>query len=84
MGVVPPTAFASRDDLTEEALRGAGPPRYPRPSRLLTPLEVSPAKSAAAAERLGLETVGDLLEHLPRDRQSGARSASWPQRRPRR
>src|ERR687893_1803632 len=50
-------------------LRAAGPPRYVRPSRLATPLPVKPAKAAAAAERLGLLTVGDLLEHLPRDRQ---------------
>ena len=67
---MPPTAFASLEDLPDDALRAAGPPRYPRPSRLRTPLEVSPAKAAAAAERLGLDTVGDLLEHLPRDRQS--------------
>src|ERR687893_369194 len=50
-------------------LRAAGPPRYPRPSRLQSPLAVKPPKAAAAAERLGLITVGDLLEHLPRDRQ---------------
>ena len=31
---------------------------------------MTPAKAAAAAERLGLDTVGALLEHLPRDRQS--------------
>ena len=49
--------------------KAAGPPRYPRPSRLATPLDVKPQKAAAAAERLGLHTVGDLLEHLPRDRQ---------------
>ena len=65
-----PTAFASSDPLDEADLRSAGPPRYPRPSRLATPLEVTPAKAAAAAERLGLDTVGALLEHLPRDRQS--------------
>jgi ATP-dependent DNA helicase RecG len=67
---VPPTAFTSAEPLSDEELRAAGPPRYPRPSRLATPLEVTPAKAAAAAERLGLETIGDLLEHLPRDRQS--------------
>jgi ATP-dependent DNA helicase RecG len=66
---VPPTSFASSEPLTGEALSAAGPPRYPRPSRLATPLPVSPPKAAAAAERLGLNTVGDLLEHLPRDRQ---------------
>src|SRR5215216_5631708 len=69
VGVVP-TAFTTSDPLDGDALRSAGPPRYPRPSRLETPLKVTPAKAAAAAERLGLETVGDLLEHLPRDRQS--------------
>jgi len=69
VGVVP-TAFTTSDPLDDEALHSVGPPRYPRPSRLDTPLKVTPAKAAAAAERLGLETVGDLLEHLPRDRQS--------------
>jgi ATP-dependent DNA helicase RecG len=68
MGRAVPTAFASPDALDEAALRDA-PIRYPRPSRLATPLPVTPAKAAAAAERLGLHTVGDLLEHLPRDRQ---------------
>jgi ATP-dependent DNA helicase RecG len=65
------TAFASSEPLPDAALHAAGPPggpRYPRPSRLATPLPVAPAKAAAAAERLGLRTVGDLLEHLPRDR----------------
>jgi ATP-dependent DNA helicase RecG len=66
---VPPTSFASSDPLPDDALHAAGPPRYPRPSRLQTPLHVSPAKAAAAAERLDLHTVGDLLNHLPRDRQ---------------
>ena len=66
-----PTAFATADPLTDEALRAAVP-RYPRPSRLAEPLKVSPPKAAAAAERLGLLTVGDLLEHLPRDRGSAS------------
>lgn len=65
-----PTAFASSAPLSAADLAAAGPPRYPRPSRLATPLPVAPAKAAAAAERLGLLTVGDLLEHLPRDRSS--------------
>jgi ATP-dependent DNA helicase RecG len=63
------TAFATADPLTDEALRAAVP-RYPRPSRLSAPLPVSPPKAAAAAERLGLLTVRDLLEYLPRDRGS--------------
>jgi ATP-dependent DNA helicase RecG len=66
---VPPTAFASADPLTDDALRAAAL-RYPRPSRLAAPLAGLPPKAAAAAERLGLATVGDLLEHLPRDRGS--------------
>ena len=64
-----PTGFATSEPLTDDDLQAAGPPRYPRPSRLATPLTVTPPKAAAAAERLGLHTVGDLLEHLPRDRQ---------------
>ncbi len=71
MSAVVPTAFASADPLTDEALR-AVPPHYPRPSRLAEPLKISPPKAAAAAERLGLLTVGDLLEHLPRDRGSAS------------
>jgi ATP-dependent DNA helicase RecG len=67
---VGPTAFATSEPLAADHLAAAGPPRYARPSRLETPLPVTPAKAAAAAERLGLLTVGDLLEHLPRDRQS--------------
>jgi ATP-dependent DNA helicase RecG len=67
---VRPTAFTSSEPLSDEELHAAGPPRYPRPSVLRTPLPVTPAKAAAAAERLGLLSVGDLLEHLPRDRQS--------------
>jgi ATP-dependent DNA helicase RecG len=66
---VVPTVFAASEPLSDEELRAAGPPRYPRPSRLDATLEVSPPKAAAAAERLGLDTVGALLEHLPRDRQ---------------
>ena len=62
-------AFAATEALPDDALHAAGPPRYPRPSRLATPLEVAPAPAAKGAERLGLLTVGDLLEHLPRDRQ---------------
>jgi ATP-dependent DNA helicase RecG len=67
---VAPTAFATSEPLTDDALRAGPPPHLPRPSRLSAPLPVSPPKAAAAAERLGLLTVGDLLEHLPRDRGS--------------
>src|ERR1039458_8499345 len=50
--------------------RGAllqAPVRTPRPSRLARPLELSP-KAAEGADALGLHTVGDLLEHVPRAR----------------
>ena len=62
-----PTAFATADELDRVELLGA-PLRWPRPSALERPLKVTPAKAAEAAAVLGLETVGDLLEHLPRDR----------------
>ncbi|MDE3132657.1 MAG: DEAD/DEAH box helicase, partial [Acidobacteriota bacterium] len=62
-----PTAFASVDQLTKEQLLAA-PIRYPAPRQLLRPLKLSGAKATQAAAGLGLRTVGDLLEHLPRDR----------------
>src|SRR5207302_11397269 len=40
----------------------------PRPDCLDRPLDLPGAKAAHAAEALGLHTIGDLLEHLPRDR----------------
>jgi ATP-dependent DNA helicase RecG len=62
-----PTAFATTRELTGEELLAA-PVRYPSPVAYERPLRVEGAKGAAAAEALGLQTVGDLLEHLPRDR----------------
>ena len=44
IGGVPPTAFTTAEPLTDDELRAAGPPRYPRPSRLATPLEVTPGQ----------------------------------------
>ncbi len=64
---MPPTAFASSRPLPDDELAGA-PVRYPRPSRLARELSVDGRKAAQAAGSLGLNTVGDLLEHLPRDR----------------
>ena len=64
----PPLAFASSAPLGDDELRAEEGPRLPRPSRLAVPLELKPAPAAKGAERLGLDTVGDLLEHLPRDR----------------
>jgi ATP-dependent DNA helicase RecG len=63
--VKPPLAFAQARELTAEDLWGA-PARTPRPSALAAPLDIKPPTAQAAAESLGLETVGDLLNHLPR------------------
>ncbi len=62
-----PTAFADTRELTAAELASA-PIRYPAPGQLERPLKLSGAKAAQAAASLGLDTVGDLLEHLPRDR----------------
>jgi ATP-dependent DNA helicase RecG len=62
-----PFAFATRRPLERQAMLQA-PIRWPRPSRLLDPLEVSKGKMADGLSALGLQTVGDLLDHLPRDR----------------
>ena len=51
--------FASPEDFEPE------PARRPTPSLLENPLEVKPVRAAKAAEALGLETVGDLIEHFP-------------------
>ncbi len=80
MPVSPPVAFASRDPLDAAAL-SAAPVHLPRPSRLATPLpgadELGP-KAAKALETLGLCTVGDLLEHLPRARGQARTVATLP------
>ncbi len=62
-----PTEFASSRPLEEPELVSA-PIRYPRPSLLARKLTFDGTKAAHAGQTLGLETVGDLLEHLPRDR----------------
>jgi ATP-dependent DNA helicase RecG len=59
-------AFASRSTLSREQLLDA-PVRWPRPSRLLAPLQVPSKRVAAGLRALGLGTVGELLEHLPSD-----------------
>jgi ATP-dependent DNA helicase RecG len=61
------TAFASSRPLAADEL-AAAPVHYPRPSRLAERLQVPGTKAEQAATSLGLLTVGDLLEHLPRDR----------------
>jgi ATP-dependent DNA helicase RecG len=67
-------AFATSRPLHEAELDGA-PIRYPRPSALDQRLTFDHAKAEQAAHGLGLTTVGDLLEHLPRDRRE-ARSVA--------
>jgi ATP-dependent DNA helicase RecG len=63
-------AFASDDDLSHEELLDA-PVRWPHPEAWDAPLDVPGTKKAqAAAELLGLTTIGALLEHLPRGRQT--------------
>jgi ATP-dependent DNA helicase RecG len=62
-----PTAFTTATPLTEDELRSA-PVSWPVPQRLERRLKLEGAKAVQGAESLGLETVGQLLEHLPRDR----------------
>jgi ATP-dependent DNA helicase RecG len=63
---VPPRAFAATEELDAAEL-AAAPVRWPRPSELTAKVDWQPAPAAAAAEALEIETVGELLEHLPRD-----------------
>jgi ATP-dependent DNA helicase RecG len=62
-----PHAFASSEPLDADDL-AAAPVHHPRPSRLRKLLRLEGEKTQRAAATLGLHTVGDLLEHLPRDR----------------
>jgi ATP-dependent DNA helicase RecG len=61
------TEFASGQVLERAGLESA-PVHYPHPSRLERTLEVAGQKAHDAARAMGLQTVRDLLEHLPRDR----------------
>jgi ATP-dependent DNA helicase RecG len=61
-----PVAFGSVQPLASDELREA-PVRWPRPSRLDAPLKVGSKRAAAGLAKLGLQTVGDLLAHLPSD-----------------
>jgi ATP-dependent DNA helicase RecG len=67
-------AFASTQALTRAELLAA-PVRCPRPSRLERPLEGPTGKPAEGLRKLEIETVGALLEHLPRERRE-ARSVA--------
>ncbi|MGA7706119.1 MAG: hypothetical protein WB998_14645, partial [Solirubrobacteraceae bacterium] len=62
-----PVGFAVADPLTQAQMLNA-PVRWPRPSRLATPLAHKAPKTMDGLAALGLDTVGDLLEHMPRDR----------------
>src|SRR3954449_3393485 len=64
---VRPTEFASREPLPGEA---AFAPRYPKPSRLGLEVEFPGEKAEKAAEKLRIGTVGELLDHIPRDRRA--------------
>jgi ATP-dependent DNA helicase RecG len=61
-----PVGFADVLPLTRAQMLAA-PVRWPRPSRLAEPLELPAGKTTDGMAALGIETVGDLLEHLPRD-----------------
>ena len=62
-----PVAFAATTELDRrDAL--LAPVRYPSPRRLEAPLLLDGPKARQAAKALGLQSVGDLLEHVPRDR----------------
>ena len=62
----PPVAFGSTRGLTRAEMIAA-PVRWPRPSMLTAPLSATSKKVSAGLHALGLDTVGQLLEHLPTD-----------------
>jgi ATP-dependent DNA helicase RecG len=62
------TGFASAAAPAREDLLAAV--RWPRPSLLERPLELQ-GKAAEGAASLGLETLGELIEHVPRARREG-------------
>ena len=68
--------FASTEPLDADALRSARLRTLPRPSRHGAPLSelrgVGP-KLAAAASRIGIETLGDMVRHVPRDYRDAAK-----------
>ncbi len=59
-------AFAGRGSLSREEMLSA-PLHWPKPERLREPLELPKGKLGEGLRALGLSSVGDLLEHLPRD-----------------
>jgi len=61
-----PPAFADTRELSADEL-AAWPRLGPRPSALAENVDFPGRKAREAAGHLGIETVGELLEHLPRD-----------------
>jgi ATP-dependent DNA helicase RecG len=57
-------AFGSSDELTASDLNAAAVRSFPRPSLLDEPLEAG-KQAAKGLAALGIETHGDLIEHLP-------------------
>jgi ATP-dependent DNA helicase RecG len=64
-----PRAFAAGEPLDRAALLAA-PLRWPRPSRLERPLGAPAGKLTHGLATLGVQSVGALLEHLPRERRA--------------
>jgi ATP-dependent DNA helicase RecG len=62
-----PRRFASADSLSWEEMLGA-PVRAPRQSLLDAEVRATSARIQAGLGALGIRSVGQLLEHLPRDR----------------
>jgi ATP-dependent DNA helicase RecG len=65
-----PRAIGGGEQLTADQLRRARLRSIPRPSRLARPLSSlrgAGPKLAEAAAELGIESVGDLLAHVPRE-----------------
>ncbi|HEY5144681.1 MAG TPA: ATP-dependent DNA helicase RecG [Solirubrobacteraceae bacterium] len=63
----PPCAFADTAPLSAQQLAGA-PWSAPQQAPLRAALRLTNDKEREGAATLGIATVGDLLEHLPRDR----------------
>jgi ATP-dependent DNA helicase RecG len=77
-----PRRFAGTEPLSDAEL-GCAPVRYPKPAELTRTLSFAGgAKTLQAADRLGLNTVADLLEHTPRDRLEACAVAALAQGQP--
>ncbi|MGI8462160.1 MAG: ATP-dependent DNA helicase RecG [Solirubrobacterales bacterium] len=64
----PPRAIGSGDSQDRKAIAAAPPRSMPRPSRLEAPissLKGAGPKLSAAAQAIGIETLGDLLANVP-------------------